>query len=215
LADLMCVVALVGVAIGLPISLAQVIDVKQREKVLPFGSQRKTQDGSPAVDDVAVVIRQGQIVFSGWRLAIRKLTPIPHLVVLGAVGAFARRRAKSRASELVSLDVSLRDGAAVSPAGSPAAAPPGRDASGETVRWCFACLDTVAQLTIGVTLLILSLIWLGPVPTLGVCLASWLALRIRAFVHFRQRRGPSPGSASGGPTEGSGVASGIDSRNES
>jgi len=189
LADLLCVVAFVAVAVGLPISLAQVIDVKQHEKVLPFGSQRKLQDGSQAVDYVSVMTVEGQIVLSGWQLAIRKLTPIPHLVVLGAVRSYARRRTKSKANWPVSLDGSLRDAAAVSPAGSPAAALPGRDAADEIVRWCFACMDAVALLAVGVALLILSLIWFGPVPTFRVCLASWLALFIRAVVvHFRGRK---------------------------
>jgi len=167
LADLLCVVAFVAVAVGLPISLAQVIDVKQHEKVLPFGSQRKLQDGSQAVDYVSVVIVEGHIVLSGWQLAIRKLTPVPHLVVLGAVGFYARRRTKSKANGPVSLDRSLRDAAAVSPADSPAVALPGRDTAGKTVRWSFACMGAVALLAVGVALLILSLIWFGPVPTFG------------------------------------------------
>ncbi len=188
LADLFCVVAFVAVAIGLPISLAQVIDVKWREEVLPFGSPGKLQDGSQAVDYVAVVIVEGQIVFSGWQLAIRKLTPIPHLVVLGAVGAYARRRKKSKANWPVSWGGSLGDAAAVSPAGSPAVALPGRDAADKFVSWCFACMHAVARLAAGVALLILSLIWFGGVPTLGVLLAYLLAVFIRAVVvHFRGR----------------------------
>ena len=79
LADLLCVVAFVAVAVGLPISLAQVIDVKQHEKVLPFGSQRKLQDGSQAVDLVSVVIVEQQIVLTGWQVAIRKLMPVPRM----------------------------------------------------------------------------------------------------------------------------------------
>lgn len=189
LADLLCVVAFVAVAVGLPISLAQVIDVKWHEKVLPFGSQRKLQDGSQAVDYVSVVIVDGQIVLSGWQLAIRKLTPVPHLVVLGAVGSHARRRSKSKANWLVSLDRSLRDAAAVSPADSPATALPGRDVAGQIVRWCFAFVDAVALLAVAVALLILSLIWFGPLRTVHVYLASWLALFIKAVVtHFRGRK---------------------------
>lgn len=189
LADLLCVVAFVAVAVGLPISLAQVIDVKWREEVLPFGSPGKLPDGSQAVDYVSVMIVEGRIVFSGWQLAIRKLTPVPHLVVLGAVGAYARRRKKSEANWPVSLDGSLRDAAAVSLAGSPAVARPGRDTAGEIVRWCFACMHAVALLATGVALLILSLIWLGPVPTLCVLLAYLLAVFIRAIVvHSRGRK---------------------------
>ena len=188
LADLLCVVAFVAVAVGLPISLAQVINVKVHEKVLPFGSQRKSEDGSQAVDYVSVMIVKGQIVLSGWPLAIRKLTPVPHLLVLGAIGFYARRRAKSKANGPVSLDRSLRDAAAVNPPGSPAAAVPGRDPTGEIARWCFACMDTVALLAVGVALMILSLIWFGPVSTFHVCLASWLALIIRAVVVPIRRR---------------------------
>jgi len=169
LADLLCVVAFVAVAVGLPISLAQVSEVRWGEKVLPFGSQRKLQDGSQAVDYVSVMIVEGQIVLSGWQLAIRKLTPVPHLVVLGAVGAYARRRTKSKANGPVSVDSSLRDAAAVSPANSPAAAPPGRDTAGQIVRWGFACMDAVALLAVGVALVHLSLIWFGLVPTFRVC----------------------------------------------
>jgi len=167
LADLLCVVAFVAAAVGLPISLAQVIDLKHHEEVLPFGSQRKLQDGSQAVEYVSVLIVDGQIVLSGWQLAIRKLTPVPHLVVLGAVGFYALRRTKSKTNGPVSLDRSLRDAAAVSPADSPVAALPGRDTAGKTVRWCFACLGAVALLAVGVALLILILIWFGPLPTFG------------------------------------------------
>lgn len=167
LADLLCVVAFVAASVGLPISFAQVRDVKQYEKVLPFGSQRKLPDGSQAVDYVSVVIVDGQIVLSRWQLVIRKLTPVPYLVVLTVVGSYARRRTKSEANGLVSLDRSLLDTAAVSPAGSPAAAHAGRDTAGKTVRWFFACMDTVALLEVGVALLILSLIWSGPMPTFG------------------------------------------------
>lgn len=189
LADLLCVVAFVAVAVGLPISLAQVIDVKWHEKVLPFGSQRKLQDGSQAVDYVSVMIVEGQIVLSGWQLAIRKLTPVPHLVVLGAIGSYARRRTKSKASWPVSLDGPLRDAAAVSPAGSAAVALAGRDTAGEIVRWCFACMDAVALLAVAVSLLLLSLIWFGPVPTFLADLACWGGLFSRAVVvHFRGRK---------------------------
>lgn len=189
LADLLCVVAFVAVAVGLPISLAHVIDVKRGEKVLPFGSQRKLQDGSQAVDYVSVVILDGQIVRSGWQVAIQKLMPVPHLVVLVAVGSYARRRTKLRANRPAPLDGSLGDAVAVSPVDSPAAALPGRDTAGEIVRWCFACMDAVALLAVAVSLLLLSLIWFGPVPTFLADLACWGALFIRAVVvHFRGRK---------------------------
>lgn len=199
LADLLCVVAFVGVAVGLPISLAQVIDAKQHEKVLPFGSQRKTQDGSQAVDFVSVVIVEGQIVLIGWRVAIRKITPVvPYLVVLAAVGSYARRRAKRRTNGPVPLAGSLRDAVAVSPVDSPVAALPGRDTAGETVRWCFACMDAIALLAVAVSLVLLSLIWLGPERRHLVVLACWGVLYITALVvQFNRRRRPAPRSASG------------------
>jgi hypothetical protein len=197
-ADLLCVVAFVGVAIGLPISWAQVIDVKQHEKVLPFGSQRKTQDASQAVDYVSVVIVKGQIVLMGWQVAIRKLPPVPHLVVLAGVGAYARRRTKPRANGPVPLDGSLRDAVAVSTVDSPAAALPGRDTAGRTVRWCFACMDAIALLAVAVSLLLLSLVWFGPVATFFLDLACWGVLCIGALVvDFNKRRRPAPRSTSG------------------
>jgi hypothetical protein len=206
LADLLCVVAFVGVAVGLPISLAQAISVKQNERVLTFGSQRTAEDGTPALDRVPVVVLEGRIVSSRWQLARRKLSPVPHLVILAAVGLYALRRSKSKTNKPLPSDRTIRDPAALTPGSSPSLSGDvlsSRGTAVDAVTWCFGSIAAIAGLTIGGSLLVLSFVWFGPGPTLLVCVVSWFGLFIGAIiVRLKKRRRPSPRSASGSFPQG-------------